>query len=155
MKKLLLFMPAFLMILGICLVLADANSDHLKAAEELFETMHLDQTFQQTIEQLIDVRMQQDPLMVPYKDVMLRFLSKHMSYESMKDDMAKIYAEEFTINELKEITAFYKTPTGQKAALKMPVLTGKGARLGAQRVQENIHELQAMIAEEADRLRKE
>ena len=57
------------------------------------------------------------------------------------------------IKELKELTAFYETPTGKKTIEKMPQLMAQGAQIGAARVQENMAELQAMIKEESERLK--
>lgn len=44
--------------------------------------------------------------------------------------MAKIYMEEFTHAEVKDILAFYDTPTGKKLAGKTGVLTQKGMVAG-------------------------
>ena len=68
-----------------------------------------------------------------------------MSWDSLKADYARIYAEAFTEDELRQIITFYKTPAGQKAINKIPMLMGMGAALGQKRVQENRAELQEMI----------
>lgn len=65
-----------------------------------------------------------------------------MSYESMKDDLAKIYAEEFTEQELKDITKFYLTPAGKKVNQKMAALMQKGVVLGQNRMQAHLAEFQ-------------
>ena len=69
--------------------------------------------------------------------------------------MAQIYVDAFTIQELKELTAFYATPVGKKAALLMPQLVAKGGELGMKRVQDNMAELQLMIAEKSKRMAEE
>jgi uncharacterized protein len=38
-----------------------------------------------------------------------------------------IYAQHFTASELKELTAFYRTPTGAKTLVEMPKVTGEFA----------------------------
>lgn len=125
------------------------------AAQELLEAMQIDDTFNKTIEASVDMQIQQNPMIAPYREVMLKFFAKYMSWESLKDDVAKIYTDEFTAEELKELTAFYKTPTGTKAALRLPVLMNKGAQLGISRVQEHMGELQQMIQEESKRIAEE
>lgn len=54
----------------------------------------------------------------------------------MKTAFTKIYMQEFTENELKEIVKFYKTPLGQKALKKLPAVTQKcwdiGSEIGGQ-----------------------
>jgi len=54
-------------------------------------------------------------------------------------------AEQFTEEELKDITRFYQTPSGKKMARLTPELTAKGAMLGQQEVQAHLGELGEMI----------
>ena len=131
-----------------------ADNDSRKEAELLLSTMGLDEALEQSISQMLDVQLQQNPTLAPFKQVMLKFFNKHMSYESLKPEMITIYAEAFTSTELKEINAFYKTPTGAKTIEKLPELMAKGGQIGAQRVQDNIHELQDMIKVESERIQK-
>lgn len=43
-----------------------------------------------------------------------------------------IYARNFTADELKQISAFYRTPVGAKMLAKMPQLMGEGMQVGQQ-----------------------
>ncbi|MGD1001624.1 MAG: DUF2059 domain-containing protein [Candidatus Brocadiia bacterium] len=119
---------------------------HLAAATELFQAMQLDKTVAQTIDSVIEAQIKGNPQLAPYRSVMQDFLRKYMGWDGIKDEMAQLYMDEFTTEELRDITAFYKTPTGQKMALRLPTLTTKGAAIGQQRVQEHMGELQEMIA---------
>lgn len=131
---------------------ADIASE--KEAEKLLNVMGMDQALEQSISQMLDVQLQQNPALAPYKGVMLEFLAKHMSYESLKPDLLKIYSEEFTTDELKEINSFYATNIGKKTIEKMPTLMAQGSQIGAARIQENIGELQAMIKAESERIQR-
>ena len=91
--------------------------------------------------------------MTPFKSVMMKFFQKHMSWESLEFEFIYMYSQAFTAKELKELTAFYETPTGKKTIEKMPQLMAQDAQIGAARVQENMAELQAMIKEESERLK--
>lgn len=129
------------------------SSDESKAqAEILLDSLDMQVALEQSIEQMLQIQLQQNPALVPYKDVMLKFLSKHMSYEELKPQMIEIYAATFTASELKDINTFYETPTGKKTLVKMPELMTQGAQIGAQRVQDNIQELQDMIKAESERI---
>lgn len=121
-------------------------------AEILLDQMQMGQLMEQSIDQMLQVQLQQQPALVPFKQVMRTFLQKHMSYAQLKDEFVNIYAEAFTADELKQLNAFYATPVGQKTIQKMPELMAKGAQLGAQQVQDNMAELQQMIQEEAKRI---
>ncbi|MGY0391292.1 DUF2059 domain-containing protein [Bizionia sp. KMM 8389] len=50
--------------------------------------------------------------------------------EGLFGDMAELYMAEFTLDEIKELTAFYKTEVGKKLASKQSLMTQKGMALG-------------------------
>lgn len=132
--------------------LADAASE--KEAEKLLDMVGTQEVMEQSMSQMLDIQLQQNPALAPYKGVMMEFLNKNMSYESLKPDLVKMYSEEFTSSELREINAFYSTNVGKKSIDKMPKLMMQGGQLGATRVQENINDLQAMIQAESERIQK-
>jgi hypothetical protein len=132
--------------------LADEASE--KEAEKLLDMVGTQAVMEQSMSQMLDIQLQQNPALAPYKGVMMEFLNKNMSYESLKPDLVKMYSEEFTSSELREINAFYSTNVGKKSIEKMPKLMMQGGQLGATRVQENINDLQAMIQAESERIQK-
>ena len=132
--------------------LADVASE--KEAEKLLDMVGTQAVMEQSMSQMLDIQLQQNPALAPYKGVMMEFLNKNMSYESLKPDLVKMYSEEFTSSELREINAFYSTDVGKKSIEKMPTLMMQGGQLGATRVQENIGDLQAMIQAESERIQK-
>ena len=133
---------------------AFSANDAIKEAERLLGIMGIDTALEQSIEQMLHVQLQQNPALAPYKNVLMEFFSKYMSYESLKPDMVKIYANAFSADELRELNDFYRTPVGMKTIELMPTLMGQGAQLGASRVQENIGELEQMIQAEANRIQE-
>ena len=133
---------------------AFSADDAAEEAEKLLEIMGMDTILQQSIEQTLQIQLQQNPALTPYKHVMVEFFSKYMSYESLKREMAEIYANAFNADELRELNNFYRTPVGRKTIELMPTLMSQGAQLGANRVQENIGELQQMIEAEAKRIQE-
>lgn len=143
---------AFIVFLCVCTAaFADNANDE---AEKLFNILGMESALEQSMSQMLDIQLQQNPKLAPFKQVMMQFFQKHMSYDSLKPDMLRIYAETFTGQELKEINAFYSTDVGKKTIAKMPALMTQGAQIGAARVQENIGELQEMIQAEAARLQE-
>ena len=124
------------------------DASHLAAVQELFKVMHMDETMTKSIDAMLDQQVKQNPLIGRFRAVMSAFLQKHMSWQSIEPDMAKIYMQEFTEQEIKEMTAFYKTPLGQKFIAKSPAMMAKAAEIGQARVQANMAELQKMIADE-------
>ena len=108
--------------------------------------MEMDKMMAQSVDQMLQMQMKQNPAVAPYERQMREFLNKYMSWASMKDDMVGIYVSEFTEQELKELIAFYQTPVGKKTVAKMPLLMVKGAELSQKRMQDHMPELQAAIA---------
>lgn len=123
------------------------EASHRKAAESLLSLMNMDTVMSQSIDQMLQMRIKQSPTIAPYEQEMKSFLKKYMSWVGLKDDLVKIYVDEFTESELDELNKFYQSPLGKKTLQKMPVLLSKGAELGQRRVQEHLPELQAAIAE--------
>jgi hypothetical protein len=126
---------------------ADEKS-HRKAAEELLLATNIESQMRTTIDQSIGLQIKANPQLAPMRGAFDRFFAKYMSWDSLKDDVISMYTGAFTEAELKEITAFYKTPTGKKMVQKMPELMSKGMQLGVSRVQANQAELQQMIQDE-------
>jgi len=140
-----------LIIMAVVLTHAVAWGDeksHRKAAENLLIVTNVDKSLPKIVEQVLASQLQQNPQLTPYRDVMQRFLNKYMHWESLKEDVMTAYTQEFTEPELKQLTAFYKTPLGQKAVEKMPQLLFIGGQIGMRRVQANEAELRQMIEAE-------
>ena len=124
------------------------EASHRKAVDSLFALMGMEKVLAESIDQMLAMQVQQNPALAQFQPQMKAFLSKYMSWASLKDDMAKIYMAEFTEAELKELTKFYETPLGKKTIQKMPGLMAKGAEIGQKRVQDHLPELQAALAAE-------
>lgn len=125
------------------------RASHEAATKKLFDAMHMEETTAKTLKQINDQQVEANPTIAPYREIMLEFMNKYISWASLESEMTKIYMEAFTEDELNELAAFYATPTGQKAIKSMPELLVKGAAIGEQRVQEHMPELQQKIAEAA------
>jgi hypothetical protein len=125
------------------------DKSHRKAAETLLIVTNVDKSLPKMVEQVLASQLQQNPQLTPYREVMQRFLNKYMNWESLKEEVMTAYTQEFTEPELKQLTAFYKTPLGQKAVEKMPKLLFIGGQIGMRRVQANEAELRQMIEAES------
>lgn len=146
MKKLSLITVAALLSLLAAPALRADEASHLKAAEDLLVAAQMEEIFAKSIDQALDQQLEANPKLAEVKEVMQAFFNKYMSWGALKSDMAKLYVESFSEQELLDITKFYQTPSGKKVALTTPLLMSKGASLGQKRVQEHLPELQAAIA---------
>lgn len=154
-SKMCIYLLVFIISSSLYQAPAFATSEtHRKAANELLDTMDLNTLLSSSIDSMMQLQLSQNPSLQPFEKIMRVFFSKYMSGESLREEFLEIYVEAFTEKELKEINAFYSTPTGKKTLKETPDLMSKGAALGQKRLQENISELQSMIAEEAKRLKE-
>lgn len=145
MKLLIPLLLASLAILQPTVARADDKS-HRAAAESLLGLMSMESLLSQSVNQMLDMQIKQNPAIAPYQQEMKDFFGKYMSWPVLKDDMVSIYMGEFTEPELNELNKFYQTPVGKKSIQRMPALLAKGSELGQKRVQEHLPELQAAIA---------
>jgi hypothetical protein len=120
---------------------------HLKAAENLLIASGAGMQLKQNTSAMV----QQASANVPedkkakFIEIMNNFIAKYMNWDLLKDQMAAMYAQEFTEKELKDLTVFYQSPLGTKLNQKQPILFQKGAALGQQAVQSHQAELQQMM----------
>ncbi len=85
---------------------------------------------------------------------MREFFQEYLSYESIKHDIAAMYMESFSAEEMDALADFNKTELGQKAIRLMPDLMARGAQLGVARLQENQSVLAERIQAESTRLQQ-
>ena len=130
--------------------LGDAQS-HRKAAETLLIVMEVDKSLPQIAAQVVETQLQQNPQLAPQREVLQRFLSKYLHWESVKEDTITAYTQEFTEPELKKLTEFYKTPVGKKANEKLPQLAFIAGQLGLKKAQANQAELRQMLGDQQNK----
>jgi hypothetical protein len=129
-----------------CISLAQTES-HLKVSENYLEVSGIKVGFNNIVDDVIKSQSGQMPkeYQEKFKEVMKSFMDKYYTYDILKPKLAKIYADEFTELELKDLIVFYSSPTGKKFADKIPSLTKKGMEIGANTVKDHQEELQEMM----------
>lgn len=149
--KLTLALAASIMVLCFTQVKAQTatppSASSLKAAEEMLTVSGASEQFNKNIKTVIDQYSAQVPedKRAVFVKVMNEFLTKYISWDILKHDICVMYAREFTEDELKQLTAFYKTPLGTKLNQKQPILMQTGMSLGQQSVVAHQTELQQMM----------
>lgn len=144
----------FMMLLvAVCVALpvngADEKSKHSEAdyqvAYSMLEAMNMPEMFQKISDGIAEMLIKSNPLLNQYKAVLKDFYAKCFTYEALKKDYADIYLDEFTIDELKELTLFYKTPIGRKLAMKSSEISLRGAEIGQKVALQHLDELQEAL----------
>lgn len=70
----------------------------------------------------------------------------------MEDVSCKVYDKYFSVSELKDITAFYKTPAGQKALAVLPQVMQESATMTSQIITPKVHSVVIQVVNEERQL---
>jgi uncharacterized protein len=115
------------------------------AALDVVELSGMRVAMDAALEVTLRQQMTANPKIRPYEAIMREFLSRYVTYEALRGDFVKLFASNFTELQLRQMAAFYRTPTGRAAVGAQAHLIETGAKLGASRVQEHMAELVDMI----------
>jgi hypothetical protein len=79
------------------------------------------------------------------EDEVFAIIKKRVTWEKMKPDFVKLYADNLSETELDAIIAFYKTPGGIALLEKLPILTKKGMEIGQAQMKDVGPEIQETV----------
>ena len=119
----------------------------LEAAMELLDSMNVQKTVSSLMPGMVDAQVQRNPALGPYRDIIMNWSRKVLSWETVSSSFSNIYCQTFNEREMKELTAFYRTPTGQKALIEIPNLWSKATTVAAALARAHSSELQDLIRE--------
>lgn len=128
------------------------GASHQEAVAELFKLMDIENSARSGAQTMIGVMLDQNAAMEPYRDVLLKWADKTLSWDKMESRLTDLYMQTFTEAEIRDMIVFYKTPTGKKTLEKLPMLMQEGAKIGAELAQEHQGELVEMIQARAKEL---
>ncbi|GAB3933482.1 DUF2059 domain-containing protein [Mucilaginibacter myungsuensis] len=124
-----------------------APSPALKAAEEMLIASGGKEQFEKSAAAGMTQALANIPQekRAKFTQAMTTFLGKYVTWEIMKPDLCQVYAREFTVAELKELTAFYKSPIGIKFQAKTPIILQTTMALSQKAVADHQAELQQLM----------
>jgi hypothetical protein len=105
---------------------APIDPERLTLAREMFTMMHLDTAMRGVFSNALNSM----PVVAGNSQNSARaqqFIKSYSAamdadFPNIVDDMAEVYARVFTVQELRDTLAFYRTPSGQAALNKMPIV---------------------------------
>ena len=127
-------------------------SSHDQAVMDLIKVTKVEQQLATSTEAVADAMTNGNPVLMQYRDVIVEWANKYLTWNAMLPEVAKLYKETFTESEIRELLAFYKTPVGQKLLVKIPELTQKSFSIGSSIGQAHSAELRQMIEAKAKQL---
>ncbi|ADV46370.1 DUF2059 domain-containing protein [Nitratifractor salsuginis] len=123
-----------------------------KAAYELFKALKMKEGIRTALDRSLEIQLKRQPAMAPYEDIYKDFFHKYTKWEDMKKDLAKLYAQAFSPEEMHELAKFYSTKLGQKSLSVLPRLTQLSMLLAQQRIAKHANELKKAVAQRAKEL---
>jgi uncharacterized protein len=127
-------------------------SSHDQAVLDLIKLTKVEQQMAASTEAVADAMTKGNPVLTPFRDVIVEWASKYLTWNAMLPEIAKLYKETFTESEVRELIAFYQTPVGQKVLAKLPEVTQKAFSIGSTIGQAHSDELRQMIEVKAKQL---
>jgi uncharacterized protein len=130
------------------------SPDTLAAARELIVTMRAADYFKTImpaiVQQLKPAIVQNRPQVERDYDAIMPLMLDSMNarVSEIIDQVAALYARNFTVAELNEVVAFYRGPTGQKFIQKLPLITQESMVIGQRFGQSIATELRSRIVDE-------
>jgi hypothetical protein len=138
-----------LLLLAVCIprpAHADDASRRDKA-KQLLILMHADRMAQQILDSMMKqtktmtqqmvggtVTPEQQAKLDDFQKKIYALVASQLSYASLEPDYIKLYASNFTDEDLDGMLAFYKSPAGQSMIEKMPALTAQSFQLAQSRM---------------------
>jgi len=139
---------------SICVSRAQTPSpEAMNAARSLVTTMKLADQYKALLPAILlglkPVLTQDRPEIERDYDAMLPAIADAFApyYSAMVDGIATIYANNFTVAELREIEAFYRQPIGQKLLDKWPSLTQQATQVGQEIGRKAAEDLRARLTD--------
>ncbi|MFT4119841.1 DUF2059 domain-containing protein [Bradyrhizobium sp.] len=148
-----------LTVVGVVLFLVSAASaqapspEAMAAARKLVVTLKIADQYRAVLPQLLlklrpvvaqdrpEIEHDYDAMTAPGSDLYAPF------FTSMVDQIAAVYAASFTVDELRQIEAFYAQPAGQKLLEKSDALAQASAQIGQDASQKAADELKQRLIE--------
>ena len=131
------FFLTALFVLTVCAVYAaEPTKAHLAAAVEYLEAKGTPQLLDRQCQEMVDANVRLQPELAEYREKMLKFYRGVFGFAILKDDLAAIYAREFSEPELREMTRVYLSPIGKRSVAVEEKLVPEFAKLMERKTRE-------------------
>jgi hypothetical protein len=130
------FMTALLAFCAAAVFAAEPTASHRAAAIEYLEAKGTPQLLDNTCRTILAKQIAIQPQLAEHREKLLAFYRRALGFEALKDDLAAIYAREYTEEELRELIRFYRSPVGKKSVAVEEKLVPEFAALLERKIRE-------------------
>jgi hypothetical protein len=139
---------------GLVLFAQNPAPADLKLCYEVLEASQFEKQLNDSSARMLNAQLQASPMLVQFRPELEAFYKKCLNYQTLKEEVAKVYCQMFTPEELRQLIAFYKSPTGRMFVQKSPELTVKITMMTQEIVTKNMPELIKAIQTKAQQLQQ-
>ena len=144
-KKLIVF-AALLLLAAPAAAQEEPTPGEVQAVRELLEASGTRETFIRAIE-LGMAEAGGEDLTPAVRQVVREFMDEHFRYEDLEPEFIRIYTDLYSEEELRAITAFYRTPAGRRMAEVAADMAVRSQRIAMARMQARMPELMQRLME--------
>lgn len=126
---------------------AEPSPEAIAAAMDLMTVMDLGAVSRATTETMLENMFAQNPALEEYRDVFMTFFDEHLRWEDLRDDYARVYAEVYTPEEMRDLAEFYQTPLGIRLLETTPAVSARSSQIAEAAIQPHLPELQRRLSE--------
>ncbi|HLL24755.1 MAG TPA: DUF2059 domain-containing protein [Kofleriaceae bacterium] len=116
-------------------------ASHREAAMRVIEASGMRAAYGEMLEISLKSALQVNPQLAQFEAGFREFFAKYASYDAIVGDFAELYMRVFGELQLRQIEAFYRTPTGMLAVKELAKIMQEGSKIGERKVAEHQHEL--------------
>ncbi len=98
-------------------------------------------SYAQMLEISLQSTLKVNPSLKQFEPGFREFFAKYASYDAIAGDFADLYMRVFDELQLRQIEAFYRTPTGMLAVKELAKIMSEGGKIGEHKVSEHQKEL--------------
>jgi uncharacterized protein len=122
-----------------------AQADAEAAAREFLQVSRAHENFERGFE--LGLRESANDVTPEMLTVIRQVMRKHFPWSELERDFIALYVDLFTAEEIRALTAFYRTPAGQKMASVTPEVAIQTQRVTNARLEAMMPELMARLME--------
>lgn len=109
------------------------------------DAVNLAESQRNTLDLMLDNLVRSNPAMKELRPAMERIFSRYLNFEAVKYDYADIFLDEFTVDELKELTRISRLPVMKKYLSKQQKLMQAGSLIAQKHLAPHQQEIRAEI----------
>ena len=120
---------------------------HREAAVQLLTEAGVETAMSTMKEIVLRQQIELHPIIKPYEGVLREFFDKYISFAALREDLAQLYMSRFNELQLRQMIAFYQTPTGRLTVQELPKVLQLATDLASRTVEQHMPELKQMLSQ--------